>query len=96
MSQPPHADDMTDTNISGFEHRSFGSIIYLNNDYLGGHTYYPNFDIEIIPEAGKLAVHPGDPNHLHGVTKIENGIRYTVASFWTTEKEKGNDWSIYK
>ena len=96
MSQSPHADDMTNTEIIGFSHRVFGSIIYLNDDYSGGHTYYPNFGVDIKPEVGKLAVHPGNPEHLHGVTTIENGTRYTIASFWTFEKEKANDWSIYK
>jgi hypothetical protein len=95
MSQTPHADDMSNTDIKGFDHRVFGSIIYLNDDYAGGHTYYPNFDIEVTPEAGKLAVHPGDPEHLHGVTAIESGMRYTIASFWTFDKAKAHDWSIY-
>jgi hypothetical protein len=96
MSQPPHADDMTDTDIEGFDHRVFGSIIYLNDDYSGGHTYYPNFNTDVQPEAGKLAVHPGDPEHLHGVTKIENGTRYTIASFWTFDEARGYDWSTHK
>jgi hypothetical protein len=96
MSQPPHADDMSNTDIQGFDHRVFGSIIYLNADYLGGHTYYPNFGTEVVPAVGKLAVHPGDPEHLHGVTTIENGTRYTIASFWTFNKEKSHDWSVYK
>ena len=92
MEQPPHADDMTNTNIHGFEHRVFGSIIYLNDDYEGGQTYYPNYKINITPQAGKLAVHPGDPDHLHGVTKIEGGMRYTIASFWTLDKNKSHKW----
>lgn len=95
MEQGPHADDMSNTDIKGFDHRAFGSIIYLNNDYLGGSTYYPNFNIEIIPEIGKLAIHPGDEEHLHGVKKIKNKTRYTIASFWTTRREKSNDWSAY-
>lgn len=96
MSQPPHADDMTNTDVDGFEHRVFGSIIYLNDQYSGGHTFYPDHNIEIKPEAGKLAIHPGDPEHLHGVTEIKNGMRYTIASFWTFNKEKAHDWSIHK
>jgi hypothetical protein len=82
MEQPLHADDMTNTEHKGFEHRLFGSIIYLNDGYQGGQTYYGNFDIKVTPKAGTLAIHPGDPEHLHGVTKIEGGTRYTIASFW--------------
>jgi hypothetical protein len=95
MEQPPHADDMSNTIIEGFDHRAFGSIIYLNDNYEGGKTYYPNFNFEINPEIGKLAIHPGDFEHLHGVTKIKNNIRYTIASFWTKEKSKSYDWSLY-
>jgi hypothetical protein len=87
MEQPPHADDMTNSDVKGFEHRVFGAIIYLNEDYNGGKTFYPNYGIEIKPESGKLAVHPGDVNHLHGVTKIEGNIRYTIASFWKYKSE---------
>lgn len=92
MEQPPHADDMTNTEIKGFEHRAFGSIIYLNDNYEGGNTYYPNYDIKITPKSGTLAIHPGDPEHLHGVTKIEGGMRYTIASFWTPYKNKSHEW----
>lgn len=92
LEQPPHADDMTDTDIHGFEHRLFGSLIYLNNNYKGGHTFYPKYNYEVIPETGMLAIHPGDPDHLHGVTKVEDNIRYTIAAFWTSGKNKMNGW----
>lgn len=88
MEQSPHADNMSNTNVTGHEHRLFGAIIYLNENYKGGHTYYPNFDLEIIPKSGSLAIHPADPEHLHGVTQVENLIRYTLASFWTFDKSK--------
>jgi len=94
MEQHPHADDMSNTDIVGFDHRAFGSIVYLNNNYSGGHTYYPNFNFEVIPKTGALAIHPGDAEHLHGVTKIQDGIRYTIASFWTQRKEKSHAWPI--
>ena len=92
MEQPPHADDMSNTEVEGFDHRVFGSIIYLNDNYNGGHTYYPNHNFDITPKTGRLAIHPGDPEHLHGVTKIEDNVRYTIASFWTYEKEKAYVW----
>ena len=86
MEQPPHADDMTNTEHKGFEHRVFGAIIYLNDNYSGGHTYYPQHGIEVTPKAGTLAIHPGDTDHIHGVTKIEGTTRYTIASFWCYDK----------
>lgn len=95
MEQPPHADDMSNTDIQGFAHRAYGSIIYLNDSYEGGHTYYPTQNFDIKPECGSLAIHPGDPEHLHGVTKIKGGMRYTIASFWTHSKELSVDWSIH-
>lgn len=97
QEQHPHADDMTDADSEGlewFHHRHYGAIIYLNDNYGGGHTYYPQHDFEIVPKVGMLAVHPGDPNHMHGVTKIEDNTRYTIASFWTRDKEYFDNWVL--
>jgi hypothetical protein len=86
MQQAPHADDMSNTDITGHAHRAFGSVLYLNDDYEGGHTYYPNFNFDITPKAGTLAFHPANVAHLHGVTEVKDSIRYTVASFWTKQE----------
>jgi hypothetical protein len=87
MEQPPHSDDMENTDHSEQnKHREYGAIIYLNDDFVGGRTFYPQHNFEIIPEPGKMAVHPGTTDHMHGVTRVEGGIRYTIASFWTKEK----------
>lgn len=97
MEQHPHADDMTDSDGDGldwFAHREFGAIIYLNDDYSGGKTYYPNYNFEVEPMSGKLAIHPGNPDHLHGVTKLDGNIRYTLASFWTRNKRYSDNWTI--
>jgi len=96
MEQHPHADDMKNVEDSPewFHHRDFGSIIYLNNDYEGGITFYPEYEIGILPKVGMLAVHPGDSDHLHGVTRIENVNRYTIASFWTFDKTYEHDYSF--
>lgn len=98
MEQPPHADDMTNTDdqdaINRFGHRHFGAILYLNDNYDGGHTYYPQYDFEVAPVPGALAVHPGTPDHMHGVTKVENGMRYTIASFWSFDPAKYDNWVI--
>lgn len=89
MEQTPHCDDMSDSDSKQqFKHRYFGCIIYLNDDYGGGYTYYPEHNFSIKPKSGKLAIHLGDCNHRHGVTKILNKTRYTIASFWGFNKNK--------
>jgi hypothetical protein len=92
-----HADDMTNVDsddLDWFEHRHYGAVIYLNDDYSGGNTYYPEHGVEIKPEVGTLAIHPGDPEHAHGVSKIVGNTRYTLASFWTLDKEYFDGWTI--
>lgn len=95
MEQPPHSDDMMDSQGGErFHHRHYGAIIYLNDDYQGGETYYPQYDIFVKPKSGMLALHPGDTNHYHGVTKVIGQMRYTIASFWTRDKEYFDGWTI--
>jgi hypothetical protein len=96
LEQPPHWDDMSKTEVhKSFQHRIFGAIVYLNDDYYGGQTFYPNYNIYIKPRPGMLAVHPGDINHIHGVTKVEKSNRYTLASFWTSDKGFDSGWPLY-
>lgn len=90
LSQPPHIDA-----CEGLEYRDYGCIIYLNDDYEGGHTYYPDRSIDINPISGMIVVHPGSEDYYHGVTEVKNNVRYTIASFWTTTKEKANYDRIY-
>lgn len=93
MEQLPHCDDMSD-NIDQhirFKNRYFGSVIYLNDDFSGGVTFYPEHNFKIVPKIGTLAVHLGDYNHRHGVTKIEKSIRYTISSFWSFNKNMKYD-----
>lgn len=93
IEQTPHHDDMIDTNpgkdMSWFEHRQYACIIYLNDDYEGGQTYYPNYDIYVTPKTNRAAIHRGNADHEHGVTKVTklgpSGMRYTIASFWGTD-----------
>jgi hypothetical protein len=96
QEQHPHADDMTDVEgTDWFHHRDFGAIIYLNDGYTGGETYYPDYGVSIKPEVGMLAIHPGDTDHMHGVTRVEGGMRYTIASFWTRDSEYFDNWKIH-
>ena len=89
--QPPHMDA-----CEGLEFRDLGSVIYLNNTFTGGQTYYVGKKIDVKPSIGKLVVHPGAKEYTHGVTKITDGTRYTVASFWSRQEDKEMSFSGVK
>ena len=80
----PHADS---ENPGGAPHpfpwRDFASVIYLNDDYVGGEIYFPNLGIELKPDPRTLIVFPGTLFFLHGVRRVEQGMRHTIASFLT-------------
>ena len=66
--------------------KHFSSIVYLNEDYVGGELYFPQYGIEIKPISNSIVSFKGDVNHLHGVKMVESGIRYTISLFWTQIK----------
>jgi predicted 2-oxoglutarate/Fe(II)-dependent dioxygenase YbiX len=59
------------------------TLIYLNNDYSGGEIYFPEYDISHKPEPGDLLCFPDNPDYVHGVSSISNGVRYTIPRWFT-------------
>ena len=90
MELKPHVDNMHiyhphmkhDT-----PHRDYSSIIYLNDDYEGGYTIFPDQNYDSIPKAGKLIVFPSGRSHPHGVTEVTSGVRYTMAMWFTKQRQ---------
>jgi hypothetical protein len=97
LFQNPHWDDMKGYGEEETKngHRKFGTIVYLNDTYEGGQTYYPKFNHYITPKAGMLAMHPGDELHEHGVTEVKKSIRYTISCFWHYERARVADRSEF-
>ena len=94
LSQPPHADaESNDGGEHPYNWRRYASIIYLNNDYKGGNTYFPQHEIAIMPTPLLLATFPGTAEFLHGVSEIEEGTRYTIAGFWCFDKSFADEFS---
>ena len=75
-SQPHHVD------VSR-ESTTFTSITYLNDDYEGGETYFTKEDILIKPQVGRTILFDGK-KYEHGVNKITNGTRYTLALWYSS------------
>ena len=69
----PHVDD---NNVHNPD--VFAAMLYLNDDFEGGHTLFEQYDIK--PEMGKLIVF-SNSQLLHYVSKVEDSERF-VLSFW--------------
>lgn len=96
MQMSPHSDNMENTEAhEHHKHRAFGVVIYLNDNYEGGETYYPQHNLSIFPKIGRLAIHPSDTGHMHGVGLVGGQTRYTMVSFWTFDESKKQDISSY-
>ena len=94
--QKPHADkelhDGPDAGLpNDFPYYDIASLFYLNDDYEGGEIYWPLQGVRIKPKRGAAYFFPGDMNYIHGVSKIEKGIRYTCPFFWTIKSHKGKN-----
>jgi prolyl 4-hydroxylase len=86
-SQDPHADaENPDGSLHQYHWRKIGCVLYLNDDYQGGEIYFPNQRLELKPQPNTLMFFPGTLEYLHGVRSITSGVRYTLTSFWTFDR----------
>jgi predicted 2-oxoglutarate/Fe(II)-dependent dioxygenase YbiX len=70
-----HMDD------GGGTFRRTSTIFYLNDDYLGGELFFPDFNIKIKPEAGDFLIFPSSYAYKHKVFPVIEGTRYAIASW---------------
>jgi len=95
--QPPHSDCEQNNPEDGehpYPHRIYSSICYLNDDFEGGELYFPQHNLTLKPEPGMMVEFSGTREYLHGVRPVINGIRYTIISFYTTDINKADNWTI--
>ena len=71
--------------------------MYLNDDFDGGETEFPNINTNIIPQQGKAVVFinvdsSGNvlPKSLHGGKEVKNGQKW-IATKWIRSKDLKND-----
>lgn len=80
QSMPPHAEG------AARSHRHFASVVFLNDDFIGGHVYFPKRDLIVNPKKGALLAFRGDASHAHGMTEIfEGGTGYTMPAWFTRD-----------
>jgi len=83
----PHSDNSDFEGVpNSFQINKYVGILYLNDDYEGGHLYFTDHDIDFKPQKLSFIVFPGGVENVHGVSEITEGTRYTMVSFWDYEE----------
>lgn len=67
--------------------RDYSSILYLNHDYEGGDTIFKHQQQRQPPMQGTAILFPATYAYTHGVDKVLSGTRYTLASWFTQDRE---------
>lgn len=83
--QIPHPDKRRDVWIYQDEFlpdNDLTAVVYYNEGFGGGELFFPQHDVTITPHKGLVVTYPGDNEHLHGVTEITSGVRYTTPFFF--------------
>ena len=67
-------------NMNDSDETTLSSITYLNDNFDGGRTYFED-GTTFIPKKGRSIFFDGQ-YYKHGVSKVENNIRYVVATWY--------------
>lgn len=63
--------------------RDVSTILYLNENYLGGELSFKYFNFTYKPEFGDLVVFPSNYAYAHESSPIIDGTKYAIINFWT-------------
>lgn len=71
---------------SGHTHRELSAVIFLNNDYEGGHLQFFNpkteeIILDVKPEVGKIVLWPSNFMFPHQATQVTKGTRFAIVSW---------------
>lgn len=67
--------------------RDISLLLYLNDDYEGGHLEFTELQLTIRPKAGMLIAFPSYLEFEHKVHPVTKGTRYAIVS-WIATKER--------
>jgi hypothetical protein len=61
--------------------RVLSAIVYLNNNYEGGHVEFTNFGVKIKPEPGMLLLFPSNYAYTHIAHPVVEGSKYAIVTW---------------
>lgn len=82
-----HADNCYDDGQPNLVHwRSYSGVIYLNDDFTGGETIFPNHGPYFArPKKGKLVIYPAGLDYSHAISTVV-GTRYVMPIWFTKDR----------
>lgn len=86
-SMHPHRDNQ-DTESYSTPWRSHAAVIYLNDDFSGGEFSLNELKVSVSPKKSQCILI--EAGLLHEVKKVLEGTRYTLAYWFTKDKERGD------
>ena len=72
---------------SGHATRDISSVLYHNDNYVGGEICFPNQNIKLKPKPGTFIYFPAQEDFPHEVKTITEGIRWCSTNFWCIKKD---------
>lgn len=61
--------------------RCISAVVYLNDDYEGGHIEFPNFKIKLKPQKGMLILFPSNFAYKHVAHPVTQGTKYSLVTW---------------
>lgn len=61
------------------ENRYFSVVCYLNSDFEGGGTWFPNLSYRVVPESGKAVIFPS--KYLHAAEPVLDREKYVLVTW---------------
>lgn len=68
---------------SGFSYVcTVSTVMYLNDDYVGGGLYFPYLNYTYQPEAGDIVLFPSNFIYAHAALPVEEGTKYSAVTMF--------------
>jgi predicted 2-oxoglutarate/Fe(II)-dependent dioxygenase YbiX len=61
--------------------RDLSTVLFLNDDYEGGHFVFPELNIYVKPKPGLLICFPSNHQYIHAVDPVTKGTRYSIVNW---------------
>jgi hypothetical protein len=67
--------------------REFSAILYLNDVYEGGETYFEHFDIAIPSKSGRMVIFPANYPYIHEAIQPKSDDKFAIVTWFISVKD---------